>query len=125
MVRDTDCVARYGGEEFIVILPGLGSTGARQIGERIISRLRDCNHPVAGGTVVATASLGLATHHPGCRFDSAAKLLEAADRAVYAAKRQGRNRLMMYDDAEAASSDSMTVKVGDPQFPGSRMSRAV
>jgi diguanylate cyclase (GGDEF)-like protein len=100
VVRDTDCVARYGGEEFIIILPGLGSDGAKKIGERLLARLRSAHHEVAGGTVIATASLGLATHHPATPFESAAKLLEAADRSVYAAKRQGRNRLVSYDPKE-------------------------
>ncbi|MDB6086509.1 MAG: hypothetical protein JWN43_4390, partial [Gammaproteobacteria bacterium] len=65
VVRDTDCVARYGGEEFIIILPGLGSEGARILGERLLMRLRTARHPVAGGTLVTTASLGIATLLPG------------------------------------------------------------
>jgi diguanylate cyclase (GGDEF)-like protein len=97
MVRDTDCVARYGGEEFIIILPGLGSDGAKKIGERILARLRSTRHELAGGTVIATASLGLATQHSAAPFESAVQLLEAADSSVYAAKRQGRNRLVPYD----------------------------
>jgi len=51
----------------------------------------------AGGTVIATASLGLATQHSAVPFESAVQLLEAADSSVYAAKRQGRNRLVPYD----------------------------
>jgi diguanylate cyclase (GGDEF)-like protein len=111
-VRDTDCVARYGGEEFVIIFPGLGSEGAKKIGERILARLRSAHHEVTGGTVVATASLGLATHGPGAPFESAAKLLEAADRSVYAAKRQGRNRLVTYDPKDLpATSQLLTADV--------------
>lgn len=97
VVRDTDCVARYGGEEFIIILPGLGTDGAVKIADRLLARLRSAQHKVAGGTVVTTASLGLATQHSANQFESAAQLLEAADTAVYAAKRQGRNRLVCFD----------------------------
>jgi predicted signal transduction protein with EAL and GGDEF domain len=62
--------------------------------------------------VVATASLGLATHGPGAPFESAAKLLEAADRSVYAAKRQGRNRLVTYDPKDLpATSQLLTADV--------------
>jgi diguanylate cyclase (GGDEF)-like protein len=102
VVRDTDCVARYGGEEFIIILPGLGAEGATKISERLLNRLRSHRHPVTGGTLVATASLGLATLHPGAPFDSPAHLLEAADRSVYAAKKQGRDRLVTFDARELA-----------------------
>jgi diguanylate cyclase (GGDEF)-like protein len=102
VVRDTDCVARYGGEEFIIILPGLGSEGARSLGERLLMRLRTARHPVAGGTLITTASLGIATHQPGTPFRTAAQLLEAADRSVYAAKKRGRNRLVAYDPRELA-----------------------
>jgi diguanylate cyclase (GGDEF)-like protein len=98
VVRDSDCVARYGGEEFLIILPGLGSEGARKIGERLLLRLQSSRHPVAGGTVITTASLGLATHHPTTPFRTAADLLEAADRSVYAAKKRGRNRLVAHHD---------------------------
>jgi diguanylate cyclase (GGDEF)-like protein len=100
VVRDTDCVARYGGEEFIIILPGLGSEGAKKICDRLLSRLRAARHEIAGGTVIATASLGLATQHPGAPFASVSQLLEAADRSVYAAKRQGRDRMVCYDPRE-------------------------
>ena len=115
VVRDTDCVARYGGEEFIVVLPGLGAEGAKKIGERILARLRSAQHEATGIRFVTTASLGIATHHAGAPFQSASRLLEASDRAVYAAKRGGRDCLVVYDpDAAdgAAATLTQTLRVG-------------
>lgn len=121
VVRDTDCVARYGGEEFIIILPGLGADGARQIAERLLQRLRSFKHSVAGGTLVTTASLGLATMHPGAPFASAAQLLEAADRSVYAAKRLGRDRLVSYDDAQMTAVSQLD-HVSPSRAPSTKLS---
>lgn len=112
-VRESDVVARYGGEEFVVILPGLGAAGARIIAERILKRLRACWHVANGNRFVTTASLGLATHHPGARFPDGARLLEAADRAVYAAKRRGRDQLVAADDLPVVGVAQLRVAAGD------------
>jgi len=97
VVRDTDCVARYGGEEFVIVLPGLTSNAAEIVCDRLLKRLRAAHHAVTGGTVTATASLGLATHGGSSRYGSVAELIEAADRSVYAAKKAGRDRLVRFD----------------------------
>ena len=93
-VRDSDFVARYGGEEFVIVLPGLAADGAKHVCERILARLRGSQHPVAGGTIRVTASLGLATHAPHAPFARVTDMIEAADRCVYAAKKAGRDRLV-------------------------------
>ncbi len=98
-VRDTDCVARVGGEEFIIILPGLDTAGATRLAELVLERLRASNHAVAGGTAIATASLGIATCRPGAPFANANQLLGAANRTAYAARQLGPNQLMVYDGA--------------------------
>lgn len=97
-VRQSDLVARYGGEEFVIVLPGTAMKAAGTVFERILNALRKQQYPAASsGPIRVTASIGLATHMDnGCRFDSVADLLRAADRAVYAAKREGRNHLVMY-----------------------------
>jgi diguanylate cyclase (GGDEF)-like protein len=102
VTRDTDCVGRYGGEEFVIVLPGLGADAAQRVCERLLARLRDTQHVVAGGMIRATASLGLATHSTSTPFTSAAKMIEAADRSVYAAKAKGRDRLVCFDPRMAA-----------------------
>jgi diguanylate cyclase (GGDEF)-like protein len=104
VVRDTDCVARYGGEEFVIVLPGLAAAAAGQVCERLLKRLREAQHVVAGGTIRATASLGLATHSTGTPFASVARLIGAADRSVYAAKKAGRDRLVYFDVESGARS---------------------
>lgn len=91
-VRPVDEVARYGGEEFAILLPETAAPGALIMAER----LRDliATHPITIGperTVALTVSIGAAT----CPEDADAeeKLIAAADRALYAAKNAGRNRV--------------------------------
>jgi diguanylate cyclase (GGDEF)-like protein len=92
--RAIDEAARYGGEEFVVALPETGSDGAVELAERIRARLEAATVPsVDGGKPIrVTASFGTATL-PGAAHD-ARHLFEAADEALYEAKRQGKNRVV-------------------------------
>ena len=92
VVREGDQVARYGGEEFAVILPGTDETGALQLAERLRHALEKAQVVFEGARLNVTASLGLAVW-PGDGREPAA-LLAAADRALYAAKDGGRNRVV-------------------------------
>jgi diguanylate cyclase (GGDEF)-like protein len=102
VTRDTDCIARYGGEEFVIVLPGLATDGAVVLCERLMKRLRDVSHAIGTDSLKVTASLGLATHHSQAPFAGVADLLAAADRCVYAAKRAGRDRLVVHEDSRLA-----------------------
>jgi len=102
-VRDTDCVARYGGEDFIIILPGLDTAGASRQAELILDRLRAAVDDVSAGGITASAALGIATCRPEAPFASAAKLLAAANKTAYQARRLGRNQMLVYDGGEATS----------------------
>lgn len=93
-LRETDKPIRWGGEEFLLLLPYNDHEGAMQAAERIHAELRDYRHPEAGGI---TVSMGLATYRDGDEIDT---LVERADKALYRAKRKGRNRTE--SDADAA-----------------------
>lgn len=86
-VRATDGVVRWGGEEFLVILPHCDLRAATDQAERIRARLERTPQPQAGRV---TLSLGVA--QLGAE-ETVSHLIERADRALYQAKRQGRNRV--------------------------------
>ena len=89
-VRSWDLVAKYGGDEFTVILPQTDRTGAATVGERLRAAVEEHQFPMtARGSI--TVSSGIA-HFPE-DGDSVTTLIEAADRALYLAKRNGRNRV--------------------------------
>ncbi|MBI3150292.1 MAG: GGDEF domain-containing protein [Betaproteobacteria bacterium] len=94
--RAGELAARYGGEEFVVILPGLGPEEAGPLAERMRQIVQDLGivHPKSGAPGVVTVSIGVATGlpQPG---DFNRHLVEAADSALYEAKRQGRNRVVI------------------------------
>lgn len=93
VVRSCDVVARWGGEEFVVALPSTTLDGATLVAERIRAALEV--HPIAdpnGGQVLSvTASFGVAELEAG---ESLEQLVDRADRAMYAAKSAGRNRVL-------------------------------
>jgi diguanylate cyclase (GGDEF)-like protein len=90
-LRSGDCCCRYGGEEFAVLLPNTPVEGAFRIAERIRTKLESTAGPT-GGPV--TISCGVAAYPDDA--ETAQAVLEAADRALYAAKRAGRNRTVVY-----------------------------
>jgi diguanylate cyclase (GGDEF)-like protein len=99
-LRDIDVPARLGGEEFAVVLPDATSDGARVVAERIRAQLARTVIPIDGGEVTVTASFGVASCPP-CEASDA--LLADADKALYAAKRRGKN-VTVIAPMEAASS---------------------
>jgi diguanylate cyclase (GGDEF)-like protein len=91
-VRSYDTIARYGGEEFAAVLPGCSAGLAFTLADRLRLAVQD-----APSDVKVTASVGVATYP----FDGAesATLLRSADRALYASKRAGRNRVRSAEQA--------------------------
>ena len=96
--RPGDLPARYGGEEFAVVLPGTDAAGALVMGELVRSAVAalDIRHDDSPEGRV-TVSVGVGTLSPLVGWDSAL-LLRVADAALYAAKRQGRNRVAGGED---------------------------
>jgi diguanylate cyclase (GGDEF)-like protein/PAS domain S-box-containing protein len=105
--RGGELVARYGGEEFALLLPHTDAEGCARIGERIRRALRAAAIPHEKNLPSrrVSASLGGAVCRPGIeRSAGPASLVEAADRALYAAKDAGRDRLAMADELVALRS---------------------
>jgi len=93
--RPGDLVARYGGEEFVCLLPETPATATRMLGERLRQAVEDMRIPHKASSVAGhvTVSIGLACETVD--GNSTVKgLLAAADRCLYAAKEQGRNRVV-------------------------------
>jgi diguanylate cyclase (GGDEF)-like protein len=90
-VRDSDLAGRWGGEEFLLLLPGADAVGGAQLAERIRASLSERSFAGRDGQVVTvTCSFGVAQHHAG---GDERELFAAADRALYRAKREGKNRV--------------------------------
>ncbi len=95
--RSSDLVARYGGEEFVLVLPGTGLKGVSLVCDRLLSAFREARHCVGNHQeICVTASVGIAIYGEGSHFPSIGALMRAADRALYSAKRAGRNREVYY-----------------------------
>jgi len=94
--RSGEVAARYGGEEFVVILPGLGGTEAYAVMERVRVALQaqDLPHAKADVAGVVTISVGVASRVPRAD-ESSASLVQEADAAMYRAKHQGRNQVVL------------------------------
>ncbi len=99
--RPADHVARFGGEEFALILPHTGPEGGRRVAEavRAAVRRRGIPHPRAAVDGIVTVSLGVASLIPVPEVSPEA-LLEAADRAMYQAKSQGRDRVVAAEECK-------------------------
>jgi diguanylate cyclase (GGDEF)-like protein len=91
-VRSTDLVARYGGEEFAVMMPETELQDGCTFAEKIRALIESTVIPTQAGPVTATVSVGVASV-PHSRIHSAKELIIAADRALYRAKKSGRNQV--------------------------------
>lgn len=95
--RPSDMSGRYGGEEFCIILPNTDEEGAKHVAEFVRLTVEELRIPHAGNGEkgVVTLSLGVVTHYPDPSF-AISTLLNEADKALYHAKRSGRNRVEVF-----------------------------
>jgi diguanylate cyclase (GGDEF)-like protein len=95
-LRDNDLLGRYGGEEFLMLLPGATLAQASNVAERCAEALRRDALAIPGSPgIKLTASFGVTSTATQSAVD-AHTLIEEADRAMYTAKHQGRDRVVIY-----------------------------
>jgi len=90
-LRQYDIFARYGGEEFIIFVAGIEKEAAVQLAERIRQKIAEKEISVKDSSITVTASFGIAPAAPVNDLEGAIAL---ADKALYKAKEQGRNRVV-------------------------------
>lgn len=101
--RPKDFIARYGGEEFAVILPDTREEGAEYIANDIIAGIVNAAIPHEKSDIVSyvTVSLGITTVYPD-QNTRPERLVKMADEALYEAKKQGRNRCVVFRNSQAS-----------------------
>jgi two-component system cell cycle response regulator len=98
-VRTEDLMARFGGEEFVMLTRGIDVDGGRAFAERVRGVVQRAVITWDGTRIPVTTSLGVAHTQSGATYGKAELLVEAADTALYAAKRGGRNRVEVANNA--------------------------
>jgi len=95
-LRSHDIYARYGGEEFVILLPESGVPGAQKVAEKLRCLIANSEVHKDDIRLKVSVSLGVAEFDP-VTMKSGQDLIAAADKALYRAKRTGRNRTIIYD----------------------------
>jgi diguanylate cyclase len=96
MVGEPHLVCRYGGEEFVILCQGLDLADAWSLADSIRRKVESTQITVRGGTIPVTISAGVARHVQG---ESEVEFLARADKALYSAKKSGRNRVISIDES--------------------------
>lgn len=91
--RETDIAVRYGGDEFVVVLPETDLKQSLIFAERLRDTIERTDTSVVGHTIRITISVGITTYIPGKTGTAHECLMDVADKALYDAKKSGRNRV--------------------------------
>ncbi|MCP5052361.1 MAG: diguanylate cyclase, partial [bacterium] len=118
VIRKTDILARYGGEEFALLLPNTDLEGAWVLAEKFRKKAGKFDYKYDGYSKRVTTSIGIATlraHYPG----ESGRLVSFADKALYRAKAEGRNRVNIYNrEALTQAGEVILPDQGYDQLPG-------
>ena len=116
--RPADLVARYGGEEFAVVLPNTDTSGAWRIAQKLHRSIRALKiaHTANEDKPHVTVTMGVATIVPG-HSTSAQVLVQAADLALYHAKKQGRDRTYVHAHYNTVNLEEKTQSIPEGESP--------
>jgi len=92
-LRPNDMIGRIGGEEFLAVIPAASMESVIAIADRVRRNFAEAAKMIDGKAIGATVSAGVAIAEPGAADETLENLLDRADRALYAAKAAGRNRV--------------------------------
>jgi diguanylate cyclase (GGDEF)-like protein len=111
-VRQRDVLGRYGGEEFAVLATARTTAEGHTLGERLRTAVADRPVDTDAGPLDVTVSIGV--HRPTEPGGTADRLLNVADRALYEAKRAGRNRVVVDDGPSTTTAPPAAGNAPDP-----------
>jgi diguanylate cyclase (GGDEF)-like protein len=97
-LRSADVACRYGGEEFCILLPQTSLSEAGVIAERMRLRVAEKQYPFGKSQPLGSVTISIGISTFAKHIDTGEKIIAAADRALYAAKAQGKNRIEFYVD---------------------------
>ena len=97
-LRSADVACRYGGEEFCILLPQTSLSEAGVIAERMRLRVAEKQYPFGKSQPFGNVTISIGISTLAKHIDTGEKIIAAADRALYAAKAQGKNRIEFYVD---------------------------
>ncbi|HEY9816526.1 MAG TPA: diguanylate cyclase [Candidatus Obscuribacterales bacterium] len=105
-LRQVDQFGRYGGEEFVIVLPESPLNIARQVGDRLRIISSQLSIPTKSDPISLTVSIGIAAYDPN---DKAVEdIFERADRALYQAKAEGRDRCCVWEEVDGSTAPVAT-----------------
>lgn len=101
VLRDNDIYARWGGEEFVVALPQSSKKSSVRVAEKLCNALAESKINLDGNIEKITMSVGIVMHSDETSLD---EMIEKADRAMYKAKKKGKNQVVTFTHGEEESS---------------------